>query len=250
MEQKFVGYTLGDLKRMAYQLSVKNGIRTPFTNSQAGRAWVDLFLNRHKDRLSIRKPCGTSFARALGFNKENLQKFFELLEETYDKHKFPAERIYNVDETGLSIVQSKVAHVIGRKGKRQIAALTSAERGSTITVIACMSASGHFVPPFVIFPRTNMTQVLMKGSPAGSIGRAHPSGWVQGDLFTEWFSHFLEKVGPKEDSPVLLLLDGHYSHVRNVKIIDMARENFVTIISLLRHSRINSSHWIKHLWVP
>lgn len=65
--------------------------------------------------------------------------FFKLLEEAYKKYNFPADRIYNVDETGLTIVQSKTPHVIGRKGKRQIAALTSAERGSTITVIACVA---------------------------------------------------------------------------------------------------------------
>lgn len=236
MEQKFFGCTSGDLRRMAYQLSVRNGLQISFKSNEAGRAWVDLFLKRHKGRLSLRKTCGTSFARALGFNKENVQNFFTVLEEAYDKHKFTAERIYNVDETGLSIVQSKVAHVIGRKGKRQIAALTSAERGSTITVIVCMSASGHFVPPLVIFPRTNMAQVLMKGCPPGSIGRAHPSGWVQSNLFTEWFAHFIEKVVPKEESPVLLILDGHYSHVRNVDVIDMARTNHVTIISLPPHS--------------
>ncbi|CAH2013916.1 unnamed protein product [Acanthoscelides obtectus] len=236
MEQKFYGYTIRDLRRMAYQIAIRNHLETPFNRNEAGRSWVDLFLNRHKEHLSIRKPCGTSFSRALGFNKENVQSFFNMLEEAYEKHKFPAERVFNVDETGLSIVQSKIPHVIGRKGKKQIAALTSAERGSTVTIIACMSASGVFVPPLVIFPRTNMTQILMKGCPPGSIGRAHPSGWVQSNIFTDWFAHFIEKVCPTENSPVLLILDGHYSHVRNPDLIDMARKSFVTIICLPPHS--------------
>ena len=184
MEQNFYGYTSGDLHRMAYQLSIRNGLETPFKGGEAGRAWLDLFLRRHKQRLSLRKPYGTSFSRALGFNRENVENFFKILEEAYDRYKFTADRVYNIDETGLSIVQSKIPHVIGRKGKRQIA-ITSAEGGATITVIACMSASGNFVPPLVIFPRTNMPQALMKGCPPSSIGRAHPSGWVQANLFTE-----------------------------------------------------------------
>lgn len=236
MEQKFFGCTRSDVKRMAYQLATLNGLPHPFNSTEAGRSWVDLFLERHKDVLSLRKPCGTSFSRALGFNKENVQTFFDILDAEYDEHKYPAERVYNVDETGLTIVQSKVAAVVARKGKRQIAALTSAERGATITIIACMSASGHFVPPAVIFPRTNMSNQLMKGSPPGSIGFAHPSGWVQADIFTKWFEHFIEKVKPTKDSPVLLILDGHYSHVRNLELIDNARDHHVTILSLPPHS--------------
>lgn len=102
-------------------------------------------------------------------------------------------------------MQSKIPLVIGRKGKRQIAALTAAERGATVTMIACMSASGYFLPPLVIFPRKNMSDQLMKGAPPGSIGVAHPSGWVQTNIFTRWFKVFLEKVNPTQDSPALLI---------------------------------------------
>lgn len=182
-----------------------------------------------------RKPCGTSFSRALGFNKENVGVFFKLLEEAYKKYNYPADRVYNVDETGLTIVQSKIPYMVGRKGKRQIAALTSAERGATITVIACISASGHYVPPLVIFPQKNMNNQLMRGAPPGTIGLAHPSGWVQANIFTTWFKHFVEKVNPFEESPVLLVLDGHYSHIRNIDVIDLARSNHVTVISLPPH---------------
>lgn len=236
MEQRFFGCTIVDLRRIAYQLALKNGLQHTFTSESAGRSWADAFLERHKDLLSLRKPCGTSFARALGFNRENVGRFFELLESVYEKHNYPAERIFNVDETGLTIVQSRVPHVIGRRGKRQIAALTSAERGATITVIACMSASGIFVPPMVIFPRKNMSDLLMRGSPPGSIGFAHPSGWVQSNLFTKWMIHFIEKTQPSEESPVLLILDGHSSHVRNLDVIEMARANHITILSLPPHS--------------
>nr|CAI5829531.1 unnamed protein product [Callosobruchus analis] len=70
--------------------------------------------------------------------------------------------------------------------------MTSAERGSLITTVTCMSPTAIFVPPMIIFPCNNMTNTLMRGAPPGSIGRAHPSGWIQTNLFTEWFEHFLE----------------------------------------------------------
>lgn len=83
--------------------------------------------------------------------------------------------IYNVDETGLSVVQSKIPCVIASKGKRQIGALTGAERGSLVTIIPCTSAVGNFVLPLVIFPWKNMNNQLMKGAPPGSIADCHPS---------------------------------------------------------------------------
>lgn len=236
MEGQFYGLTKKDLCRMAYLLAIRNGIEHPFKNEIAGRSWVDAFLRRHHNLLSIRRPTGTSFARALGFNRENVTQFFDNLEAEYEKHQFGPHRIYNVDETGLSVVPSKIPKVIGRKGKRQIASITSAERGSLVTMIAAMSAGGQHIPPMLIFPRKNRNDQLLRGAPPGSVYEVHPSGWVQQNLFTKWFQHFIKFVKPSEGSPVLLILDGHYSHTRNLDVINLARENHVSIISLPPHS--------------
>lgn len=235
MEDLFFGLTRKDLRRMALQLALKNNIKHPFNSLMAGRSWLRLFLRRHPE-LSVRKPMGTSFSRKEGFNKASVGKFFDLMDAAFGEHNYPPDRIFNVDETGLTIVQSKKPQVVGKRGKRQIGVLTSAERGSLTTLICCMSAGGTFVPPMVIFPRKNMTQVLMKGAPPGSLGVAHPSGWVQTNLFTQWFEHFIAKTKPTEKDPILLLLDGHYTHTHNLDLIDLAKANYVKIISLPPHS--------------
>lgn len=236
MESKLFGMTTNDIKIMAYQLAVRNDIAHPFGADKAGRGWIDHFLTRHRDRLSLRKPTGTSAARVLGFTREKVEPFFDILDQLYDKHQFTPDRIYNVDETGLSIVQSKIPKVVGLKGARQVASLTAAERGSLMTLVCCMNATGDFVPPMMIFPRKNENVQLMKGAPYGAIAAYHPSGWIQAPLFTRWFEHFLNIVKPSEQSPVLLILDGHYSHTRNVDVIELARTNFVSIVSLPPHS--------------
>ncbi|CAH2089800.1 unnamed protein product [Euphydryas editha] len=187
MESKFYGLTRSDVRRMAYMLARRNQLRNPFGDSGlAGKKWLKLFLKRHKDKLSVRQPTGTSFARTFGFSKEKVDTFFDLLEGLYAQEKYGPNRIYNVDESGLTVVQSKIPQVVGHKGKRQIASLTSAERGSLMTIVVAMNATGHFVPPFIIFPRKNMSEQLMRGSPPGAVGIAHPSGWIQMNIFTEW----------------------------------------------------------------
>ncbi|CAM1314543.1 Uncharacterised protein r2_g2517 [Pycnogonum litorale] len=130
MEIMFYGLCRNDIRKMAYQLAERNGISNPFSEDMADRAWFDHFMHRHKNRLSLRKPEGTSLARAVGFNKESVMNFFDLLETEYSKHNYPPNRIYNVDDTGLSIVQSKLPYVVGMKGKKQIGAITAAERGA------------------------------------------------------------------------------------------------------------------------
>jgi hypothetical protein len=94
-----------------------------------------------------------------------------------------------------------------------------------------MNACGSFVPPLVIFPRKNMSEQLKKGAPPGTIFAAHPSGWIQITSFTQWFQHF-ESANPTKKKPVLLLLDCHCSHTQNIDLIDFAKTNHVTILSL------------------
>ncbi|CAH1992741.1 unnamed protein product [Acanthoscelides obtectus] len=66
MESKFYGLSQSDLRKMAYELAAKNNIPNPFTNQAAGRYWLKGFLQRKKT-LTVRKPTGTSYARAHGF---------------------------------------------------------------------------------------------------------------------------------------------------------------------------------------
>ncbi|CAK1578294.1 unnamed protein product [Parnassius mnemosyne] len=89
MESKFHGLTRNDVRRMAYMLAKRNNLENPFGESgTAGKKWLKLFLNRHKQKLSMRRPTGTSFARAFGFSKEKVDAFFDLLEEVYTKGNY------------------------------------------------------------------------------------------------------------------------------------------------------------------
>jgi hypothetical protein len=98
-----------------------------------------------------------------------------------------------------------------------------------------MSAGGSYVPPLIIFPRKRMKNELMDGAPPGSIFAFHKSGWIQMDMFTTWFKHFINYVKPSAEDPVLLVLDGHFSHTRNLEVVLLARDSFVTIVCLPPH---------------
>ncbi|XP_072384743.1 uncharacterized protein [Diabrotica undecimpunctata] len=155
---------MNELRELAFDLAERNNIVHPFKNSKAGLDWVKRFLNRHPN-LSLRKPEATSSARAMRFNKVAVKQFFDLLSNILDTHQLTGDRIYNCDETGLTVNPKGHSKVISKKGRRQVGILTSAERGQIVTAEICFSASGTYVPPMLIFPRKRMQQEFQTGLP-------------------------------------------------------------------------------------
>lgn len=107
------------MRNLAYQLAIKNNIPNNFNHEKkvAGKDWVAGFRNRHPE-IVFRKPEATSATRAQAFNKINVDKFFDVLEDLQKNHLYPPHRVYNVDETRLLTVQSKSSKVFALKGRR------------------------------------------------------------------------------------------------------------------------------------
>ena len=240
MEESLFGLTPANVRRIVYTYCEENDIQHTFSHDKkaAGRMWFKKFMHRHPE-LSIRAPEPMSIQRAMGFNEPKVNIYLDLLHKTLftesGERKLPPANIYNVDETGISICH-KPHKVVAQRGKKSVGALKSAERGKNTTVVCCFSATGHYVSPFIIFPRARMKPSLMDGAPPGSIGVAHKSGWINEQLFSQWFEHFLAVVQPQNrPEPVLLLADGHSSHTQNLELIKKARENNVVIIIFPSH---------------
>ena len=52
-----------------------------------------------------------------------------------NEHDFKPENIYNVDETGISIVPKSAPRIIAAKGMKQVGGKTVAEYGETVTAV-------------------------------------------------------------------------------------------------------------------
>lgn len=166
-------------------------------------------MRRHQE-LSLRTAESTSLQRAAGFNKAQVDRFFDKLFSLIEKYKFSPSSIFNADETGVSVLHSNEQKVMSVKGKKQVGKLTSAERGRNISVLLCINASGDlFVPPLFVYPRVKIDQDLKKDAPPGSIFDGQKTGWIAAEGFLKWLHLFVDRVKPNEQKPVLLILDGH-----------------------------------------
>ena len=134
--------------------------------------------------------------RARGLNLESAAQFFLIYDPAMDTIQHNPARLYNCDETGITIVQHKHTKILGLKEKCQISSVQSADQGSLVTVVTCLSPTGHFIPPLLVFTRKYMKQELMNGTPPGSIQACHPSGWILSEKFIQWFLHFIKHTKP------------------------------------------------------
>jgi hypothetical protein len=103
------------------------------------------------------------------FTPEPVAQLFEIYDPTMDTIQHNPARLYKCYKTSIIIVQHKHTKILGLKEMHQISSLQSAEWGSLVTVITCMSPTGHFIPLLPVFPGKNMKQELMNGTTPGSI---------------------------------------------------------------------------------
>jgi len=216
--------------KLAYELAKANNINVPFNHlkKKAGKDWLCNFLKRHPS-ISLRQPEATSISRATGFNKVQVSTFFKKLKEVIEQNQITGNKIYNIDETGVSSVQ-RTSKILAKKGSK-VGQLTSAERGKNVTLVACMSALGHYIPPAFIFKRKRMINVLLKGAPQGSIGFPSDSGWIDTKIFLAWMEHFQAHTNASVEHKVLLILDNHSSHI-SLAAINFARKHGIIMLSL------------------
>ncbi|XP_065668064.1 uncharacterized protein LOC136088301 [Hydra vulgaris] len=213
----YFGLSPYEARKLAFECAIKYNLNFPkswLKLSMAGPDWMRGILNRHSG-LSIRTPEATSLERAT------------------NRNHFSASNIYNVDETGITTVQ-KPNKVFACKGIKQVGALTSQERGTPVTMVLAVNACGNSVLPMFLFPRKKFFDHFIRDGPNEWIGASNGSGWMNEECFLTYLNHFIRHVKPTKESPVLLLLDNHQSHL-SVQLITLCKDNGIVLLSFPPH---------------
>ena len=80
-------------------------------------------------------------------NPQTVEEYFEMLKAVMAKRNFFSNpsQMYNVDETDM-LLDHIPPKVMAKRGQTKVHCRTSGNK-SQITVIACVSATGHTIPP-------------------------------------------------------------------------------------------------------
>ena len=187
--------------------------------------WWDRFRQRHP-HLALRAGEALAYQRAVATSPETLKNYFDQLEEVLEQNNLrnSPSLIFNADESGMPL-QYHVGKRIAVKGQKHVNVITSG-RKVQITVLACVSASGYSLPPMIVFKRKGLTEELIRGEVPDTIYGLSESGWMDGELFSQWFRYHFLKYAPSS-RPIILLLDGHSSHYNPCVIREAARAGVI-----------------------
>ncbi|XP_050304919.1 uncharacterized protein LOC126742315 [Anthonomus grandis grandis] len=198
---------------------------------------------KRRPEISIRKSENTSIARALGMSRETVNIYFLDIQRIMTEHNFYDKpgHIFNTDETGLQL-NTRAGQVLAEQGSKCVPSLSPGKKGETISVMACCSAEGTFIPPYYIFKGKNKKEDWHEGMPPGStIRMSEKSAYVNSEIFLEWLrTHFLPR---KPSGKTLLIVDGHTSHTTNLDLLEFAEQNDIILFCLPSHT----THYLQPL---
>ena len=99
-----------------------------------------------------------------------------------------------------------------------------------------MNDSGSYIPPMLICPRVLENMALLDGAPDGSVARFNKTGYMKKQIFCDWLTFFVKYAMPSKENKIILVLDGHSTHVKNLDAIQYSIDNNVYIVCLPPHT--------------
>jgi len=207
-----------------------------FKNQKPGIEWMKSFEARWKAQLSRRVGQPLPASRAYACNSAVVDHFFEKLTATVERLDLAGkpQNIFNVDETGFQTDIGK-QKVFCKRGLRNPHKTVATSTKTMYTVQVCCSATGQFLPLYVVYKGLHLYGTWCNGGPDDTRYNCSPSGWMESQQFVEWFEKtFIMSTNHLEGNK-LLIFDGHSSHI-STKVVNLAVANNIELLCLPAHT--------------
>jgi hypothetical protein len=129
-----------------------------------------------------------------------------------------AERIFNVDETGIDGGYGQNGKHVVPHQQRKALVVSNRWRGH-FTAVLCIGADGSALPPHWIMQSPSPLTAQVAAAYLDGVSTLIPntglsctsSGWIDSPTWSMWIQFFLRNlaVPPTKENPVLLILDNH-----------------------------------------
>ena len=143
-----------------------------------------------------------------------MSSYYDILEKTLRDNDLldKPHMTYNCDETGFSL-DHKPSKIVGMKGVKHLNSTNSGNKAQ-LTVPASVSASGYPLPPMIIFDRKKLKPDHTKGEIPGMVYGLSSNGWIDGDLFEDWFTrHFLIHIPAIYKASLIMVIPPIIGHL-------------------------------------
>jgi hypothetical protein len=149
------------------------------------------FLKRHP-RLTVRNEENLPINRALGMSRSKVGAFFEIMERKIIELVLlnKSDRLFNADQSDLQM-NTRGKHVVSEKRKKNVHSISPKEKGETVTVLACINASGNCMSPTIICKGRRLHAQYQGQLPPGSYVFKSDSGYINSEIFFGLLKHFV-----------------------------------------------------------
>lgn len=227
------GFNRQEITDLASDYALQLGKRDdsdPFTLS-----WFRSFRKRW-DILKVLMESTHEYVKAKSASPETVKRYILELDCTLTRYNLQSSPhlIYNIDEKGF--ILNKTPPFMVQFNGHDPPPETSGKSYVT-TVIGAGSASGVTVPPFFVFPGQRMKPDLLKDCSPGADGDVSSCGCSNADIFRRYLKeHFVKHIPRRKPGQhLLLILDGHVSHVA-VDLVEWAESQNIIILLLPAHT--------------
>lgn len=109
------------------------------------------------------------------------------------------------------------------------------EKGETVSLVACCSAEGRFLPPAIILKGKHFKAEFQDGLPPGSVVFMNQKpAYINTEIFYKWMKEvFIPRKAPGRN---ILILDGHCFHVSSLALLELADDNNIALLCLPPHT--------------
>ena len=185
------------------------------------KKWCQRFLKKY--HLKSKKAKQVSNGRLI--SKEQVLSFFQVLSDKIGS--YTPSVMYNIDETGFSKQTEIQAPVIAPSASKPMS--KEIFTNDHVTSVPCISAAGQNMSPMLIFSK-RVPRSLQGEEPKGWLYRSTNSGFINSEIFIDWFKFIYLKEKPKGERS-LLIMDAHCTHV-SLPFFELAIEHNVEVITL------------------
>ena len=169
-----------DVRRAAFQYAARIGLSAKFgsnakVNEIVAKDWFHSFMARHPT-LSLRTSETLSYGHGCGLNHVIVNDFYEVLRKAITENQIAPQNIYNMDESGVQMTTRKGA-VVAARGSKRVPQLATGEKGETVSLIACCSATGVFLATILNLQRCSRKARIWRWS-ASWISVCDDTVWI------------------------------------------------------------------------
>ncbi|CAF4033684.1 unnamed protein product, partial [Rotaria sp. Silwood2] len=246
--------TIDEFLNLAKQYAASLNKSQLFPSGAPTYDWFRSFLKRHQNFV-LKKSRPLEKKRA-SITMEQVDGWFDLLYKIIQDNNLVDRpgQVFNCDETGLSDCISYSKVLVRRQTHNAFRSQGGTGGKAYTSLMFCVSATGYLLPPFVIYKSKRLYQEWCSGGPPDTGYSNSENGWIDQQLFYEWFDQIFLQRTKDLPRPLVLIVDGHGSHFK-VETLRLAVQNEVILKSeynRTQNKNISKAQFpslLKQLWI-